>query len=103
VSNAIKFSPPGGKVTIHLEGNEAGAVLAVEDTGIGISSDKLPRVFDRFYQVDGSATRKYGGMGLGLAICREIVEAHGGIIEAQSEVGKGSVFTVKLPVTNLVM
>jgi signal transduction histidine kinase len=103
VSNAIKFGQPGGKVTLFLRETESGVVLAVEDNGIGIASDKLARVFDRFYQVDGSATRKYGGMGLGLAICREIVEAHGGTIGAESEVGKGSRFTVTLPVPAMSM
>lgn len=103
VNNAIKFSQPGGKVTLFLRESDHGVVLAVEDTGIGIASDKLARVFERFYQVDGSATRKYGGMGLGLAICKEIVEAHGGTIAAESETGKGSRFTVTLPVSTVVV
>ncbi len=101
VSNAIKFSQPGGKVMVRLKQEDSTVQLSVEDTGIGIAPDKLSRIFDRFYQVDGSATRKYGGMGLGLAICKEIVDAHGGSIAAESEVGKGSRFTVTLPIPSV--
>ncbi|NTU62663.1 MAG: cell wall metabolism sensor histidine kinase WalK, partial [Chloroflexi bacterium] len=99
LGNAIKFSPRGG--TIVIEVKDAGDViqLDVQDTGVGIPTDKLERVFDRFYQVDGSATRRFGGAGLGLAIARRIVEAHGGHIWVQSEVGTGSAFAFTLPKT----
>ena len=71
--------------------------LRVADTGVGIPKSELDRIFDRFYQVDATSKRKYGGMGLGLAIARSIVEAHQGIITAESEVGKGTTFTISLP------
>ncbi len=98
VSNAFKFTPAGGRVTVRLRPGAEKVILEVSDTGIGIAADKLGRIFDRFYQVDGSATRHYGGMGLGLALVKEIVEAHGGQIEVASEVNVGTTFTITLPV-----
>jgi GAF domain-containing protein len=99
LGNAIKFSPRGGAITIEV--TDAGDMiqLSVLDTGVGIPPDKLERVFDRFYQVDGSATRRFGGAGLGLAIARRIVEAHGGHIWVDSAVGQGSAFRFTLPKT----
>jgi PAS domain S-box-containing protein len=97
VGNALKFTPPGGKVTVWLQQNEDKVELQVSDTGVGIPSDHLGRIFDRFYQVDGSATRRFGGVGLGLALVKEIVEAHGGQVTVASQVGKGTTFTVLLP------
>ncbi len=101
LGNAIKFSPRGGTITIAVE--EAGEMIkvVVSDTGIGIPPDKLDKVFDRFYQVDGSATRRYGGAGLGLAIVRRIVEAHGGRIWVESMAGQGSSFIFQLPKVRL--
>jgi signal transduction histidine kinase len=101
LGNAIKFSPRGG--TIIIEVQDAGDLLqlGVRDTGVGIPGDKLDKVFDRFYQVDGSATRRFGGAGLGLAIARRIVEAHGGRIWVESEVGRGSAFRFILPKTQV--
>jgi two-component system sensor histidine kinase BarA len=98
VSNAVKFTPAGGTVSLEaklLPGDKVS--LQVADTGIGIAADHLPRVFDVFYQVDGSTTREYGGAGLGLAIVKSYVEAHGGEVGVQSAVGRGTTFTVVLP------
>jgi signal transduction histidine kinase len=98
LGNALKFTPAGGVITVSLRQEGANVVLKVADTGIGIPPDKLGHVFDRFYQVDGSMRRRYGGVGLGLALVKEIVEAHGGQVAVESELGQGSVFTVTLPV-----
>lgn len=97
LGNAIKFSPNGGEITIQLADAGEMVQVAISDTGIGIPPDQLERIFERFYQVDGSVTRKYGGAGLGLAIVKRIVEAHGGRIWANSELGRGSTFTFTLP------
>ena len=98
VSNAIKFTPKGGRVTVRLEGTSAGVRIAVTDTGRGIASDFLPHVFDRFRQADGSTTREHGGLGLGLAIVRHLVELHGGTVRAESAgEGRGATFSVNLP------
>jgi PAS domain S-box-containing protein len=100
LSNAIKFTQRGGSVNIDLECVESTARLLVSDTGDGISPEFLPYVFDRFRQAEGSISRKQGGLGLGLAVARHLVELHGGTITATSEgLGKGSVFTVDLPMT----
>jgi signal transduction histidine kinase len=97
ISNAIKFTPTGGRINIRLQRDNGTAILEVSDTGVGIPSDKLERVFDRFYQVDGSSTRRYGGTGLGLALVKEIAISHGGQVSVESTVGKGSTFRVNLP------
>ena len=98
LSNAIKFTQRGGSVNIELHCVESTAQLTVADTGEGISSQFLPYVFDRFRQAEGSISRKQGGLGLGLAVVRHLVELHGGTISAESHgLGKGSVFTVDLP------
>jgi signal transduction histidine kinase len=97
LDNAIKFSPNGGTICLSL-GEEGDMVcVQVQDQGIGLPTDELERVFDRFYQVDGSATRRFGGTGLGLALVKEVVEAHGGAVWVESEVGQGSTFTLFLP------
>ncbi len=100
LGNAIKFSPNGGHVSVRAEAEVGQVVLVVEDEGIGIPEDKLARIFDRFFQVDGSMTRRFGGAGLGLAIVKEIVEAHGGRIWAKSELGRGSAFYFTLPIVS---
>ena len=112
LSNAIKFTPPGGKVEIRLnkiaiDNPELNsnhpqlkryAQIQVIDTGIGISAEFLPYVFDRFRQADSSSTRSYGGLGLGLALVRHLVELHGGTVHVESlGENQGSIFTVKLP------
>ena len=96
-SNAVKFTPPGGQVTVRLSGDGRDVQLQVEDTGIGIPAGELEKIFDRFYQVDSSLVRRYGGTGLGLAICKSIVEWHGGRVFAESAPDCGSRFTVVLP------
>jgi PAS domain S-box-containing protein len=98
LQNAIKFSSAGDSVKIVYETSESEAIIRIKDQGAGIAVDFLPHVFERFRQADSSRTRAYGGLGLGLALVRSFVEAHGGTIEAMSEgPGKGSVFTVRLP------
>jgi signal transduction histidine kinase len=97
VSNAIKFTDPGGKVTVKTESKDAVARLVVSDTGVGISPDFLPHVFDRFRQADGSTSRRHGGLGLGLAIADALAKMHGGRLEAYSEgVGQGSSFSFEI-------
>ena len=98
LTNAIQYDQPGGEVRVKLEAQGGVAVLAVADTGQGISAEDLPRVFERFYRADKS--RSSGGNGLGLAISKAIVEAHGGTIEAADESGAGATFTVRLPVSH---
>ncbi len=97
IDNAVKFTPEGG--TVKITGCEEGSdvVIEVSDTGIGIPKEEQSRIFDRFYQVDSSPTRTYGGAGLGLSICKEIADLHGGRIEVESDAGKGSTFKVRLP------
>ncbi|HEX8459566.1 MAG TPA: response regulator [Pyrinomonadaceae bacterium] len=97
-SNAVKFTPEGGRVEVKLFCDERHVELEVSDTGQGISPDFLPYIFDRFRQADGTTTRKHGGLGLGLAIVRHLVELHGGTIRAHSDGdGRGSTFTLSLP------
>jgi two-component system sensor kinase FixL len=98
ISNAVKFTPASGRVDVRLSRYQDTVILQVTDTGIGIPSDKLHLIFERFYQVDGSTTRQYGGVGLGLALVKDIVEAHGGQIRVDSQVGVGTTFTVLLPI-----
>jgi PAS domain S-box-containing protein len=97
LSNAIKFTPESGKVEVRLESVGDKAQIQVIDTGVGIAPDFLPYVFDRFRQADSTTTRSYGGLGLGLAIVRHLVELHGGTVSAQNNTNKGAKFTVFLP------
>ena len=96
LTNAIQYNRPGGEVRVKLEAQGSLAVLKIADTGPGIAPEDLPRVFERFYRADKSRTGG-GSAGLGLSICKAIVEAHGGTIEAESKFGKGSTFIVRLP------
>jgi signal transduction histidine kinase/integral membrane sensor domain MASE1 len=98
LSNAIKFTPSGGIVTVAIRASDSVAAIDVSDTGIGIAAASLPRLFERFWQADSTSTRVHGGLGLGLALVRHIVEIHGGEVKAASAgEGLGSTFTVKLP------
>jgi len=97
LDNAIKFSPDGGPVTIEVREQAGELLVAVQDSGVGIPREKLSKIFERFYQVDGSSRRRFGGVGLGLAIARNIVENHGGRIWVESTVGQGSTFYFTVP------
>jgi signal transduction histidine kinase/DNA-binding response OmpR family regulator len=98
LSNAVKFTPMGGSVTVRLRRLNEHIEIVVSDTGMGIAREFLPYVFERFRQADGSSTRKHGGLGLGLAIVRHLVEMHGGAAKAESAgVGQGAAFTIILP------
>jgi two-component system, OmpR family, sensor kinase len=96
-TNALKYTPAGGQVTISLQNQAGYAFVQVSDTGIGIPPEDLEHIFDRFYRVDKARSRQMGGTGLGLSIARWIAEAHGGKIWAESEIGQGSTFIVQLP------
>jgi two-component system, OmpR family, sensor histidine kinase BaeS len=102
IGNAIRYTPAQGQVSIRLSAEQAATeggevVVCIEDTGIGISAEHLPHLFDRFYRVEDDRSRHSGGTGLGLAIARQFVEAHGGRIEVESQIGRGTTFTVFLP------
>lgn len=97
--NALKFTPAGGSVSIELtDGGQGTVCLVIADTGIGIRAEKVPHIFDRFYQVDDTHTRLYDGTGIGLALVKELIDVLGGTIAVASEPGKGTTFTIQLPV-----
>lgn len=100
IENAVKYAPAGGQITITCEVVNGALMVSVADQGAGIPHEYLERIFERFFQVDGAATRKMGGSGLGLAIARGIIQAHGGQIWAESEPGQGSAFRFTLPVVD---
>lgn len=97
LSNAIKYTPEGGEIAIRLAEENSGVSISVQDTGSGIAQEDLPFVFERFYRADKSRNRATGGSGIGLAIVKSIVEAHGGVVEVQSKQGEGSSFRVWIP------
>ncbi len=97
VENAVKYTPPGGRVEVRGEPDENGVLVRVSDTGIGIPEKNLARIFERFYRVDKARSKETGGTGLGLSIVRHVVENHGGRVTVQSTPGEGSTFTVYLP------
>src|SRR5205814_9277747 len=97
VENAIRYTPPPGEIQVAVRRRGDHAELAVVDTGIGIAPAHQARVFERFYRVDPARTRSLGGSGLGLAIVRQIADAHGGKVRLESEIGRGSAFTVEIP------
>jgi PAS domain S-box-containing protein len=97
--NAVRFTPRGGRISVTADRDDSAIVIRVTDTGVGIARENLRHIFERFRQIDSSTTRTHGGLGLGLAIVRHLVEAHGGTVEADSEgLGHGAAFTVRLPV-----
>ena len=96
VDNAIKFSPKGGVVEIRLNTKDDSILVVVEDHGIGIAPENMPRIFDRFYHLEKHEDDLFGGIGLGLAIIRQVIEQHQGKLDVTSEPGKGSTFTVTL-------
>ncbi|GAB3136937.1 HAMP domain-containing sensor histidine kinase [Microbispora hainanensis] len=97
VSNAVRHTPPGGTVSLHARRADGDVVIDVADTGSGIAPDDLPLVFERFWRVEKSRSRRSGGSGLGLPIARKLAEAHGGSLSATSVIGEGSTFTLRLP------
>lgn len=97
LSNAIKFTDRGGRVGVRMEAEEGQATVTVWDSGIGIPPEQLPRIFDRFWQADGSSKRRFGGTGLGLSIVKSVLEAHGSAISVSSEPGRGTTFVFRLP------
>jgi signal transduction histidine kinase/CheY-like chemotaxis protein len=102
IDNALKFTPAGGSVIVRLGEADNHVVLQVADTGIGIAAEHLEHIFERFFQVDGSISRNFGGCGLGLALVREIAEAHGGTVTVESQPDQGTTFTVRLPAATAV-
>jgi len=102
LSNAVKFTPPGGSVEVEVSSVNTHVEIRVRDTGQGISAEFIPYIFDRFRQADSSTTRSHGGLGIGLALVKQLVELHGGQVRAASDgKGQGATFTIELPVANL--
>lgn len=97
LDNAVKYTPANGRITISAWADNGVVQISVADTGIGIPAEALPHIFERFYRVDKARSRRQGGAGLGLALVRAIIEAHGGQVEVRSQPGKGSIFTLHLP------
>jgi two-component system phosphate regulon sensor histidine kinase PhoR len=98
IDNAVKYSPEGSRIRVEAHQDQTQASIAVADEGCGIPPEHLPRIFERFYVVDKSRSRKLGGTGLGLAIVKHIAQAHGGRVAVTSTPGKGSTFTIHLPI-----
>jgi heavy metal sensor kinase len=101
IDNSVKYTPANGQIRVGVRGNNGSAVIEVQDTGIGISAEDLPHIFERFYRADKARSRESGGAGLGLSIGQWIAKAHGGEITVQSSPGGGSVFRVRIPVSGL--
>jgi signal transduction histidine kinase len=99
LQNAVRYTPEEGSITVRLLRHEDELELRVEDTGIGIPRDAQARIFERFYRVDKARSRSRGGTGLGLAIVKHVAELHRGVVRVESELGRGSVFTIELPAT----
>jgi signal transduction histidine kinase len=99
IDNAVKYTPREGRISVVLDPSDGAAVTEIRDTGVGISSSDLPHIFERFYRADASRSRESGGTGLGLSIAQWIAEAHQGKISVASKVGEGSVFRVRIPLS----
>jgi len=99
LDNALQYTPPGGQVSVRASLVGPEVVIAVSDTGMGIPKADQQRIFERFYRVDDARSRAVGGTGLGLSITKHLLEAHGGRIEVESDVGRGSTFSLVLPVS----
>jgi len=97
LDNAVKFNRPNGEVRIESARSDGNVLIVISDTGLGIPSGDLPRIFERFYRVDKARSREVGGTGLGLSIVKHVVEQMGGTITVDSQLGKGSQFTLLLP------
>jgi len=97
VDNAVKYTPPSGRIWVRWRSNDGQVFLEVEDTGIGIPEQDLPRIFERFYRVDKARSRELGGTGLGLSIVKHLVQAMHGTVRATSRPGQGTTFSVQLP------
>jgi signal transduction histidine kinase len=101
MSNAIKYTPEGGNIDIRISETEDSVILEFEDNGIGIPEEELPLIFERFYRADKSRNRMTGGSGIGLAIVRSIIAAHGGTVEVRSSLNSGTCFTLTFPKTSI--
>ena len=99
LTNAIKYTPAGGTITVRWAGDASEVRIEVQDTGVGIPAEDLPRIFDRFHQVRGNAANLTQGVGIGLALARELVERHGGTLEVESKIEKGATFRIRLPIS----
>jgi len=99
LDNAVKYTPVGGRVTVRASSHHGSAIIEIEDTGMGIAESDLPHIFERFFRADQDRSREIRGSGLGLSIARWITEAHHGSIEVTSQLGKGSSFRIRLPLT----
>ena len=97
VSNAVRYTPAGGAIAVRWQRLEDGALFSVTDSGVGIPEEEIPRLTERFYRVDGSRSRDTGGTGLGLAIVKHVLQRHEAQLVVTSEMGRGSVFSVKFP------
>ena len=101
VSNAVRYTPDGGSISLAWREDASGGRFEVSDTGLGVAPDHIPRLTERFYRVDKSRSRETGGTGLGLAIVKHILLRHGGHLDVQSEIGRGSTFSAVLPAERL--
>jgi len=99
IDNAIRYTPPKGKVEISLDEKKNGVILSIQDNGIGIPEEALPYIFDRFYVVDKSRSKETGGLGLGLSIAKHVADTHGAGIEVESQVGQGTIFRITFPLS----